>query len=170
VSLRRSIAQVGGKCWEKDTKTHQQRRVALDEETESILRTHRRRWQERTIALGVRLRPSAFVFSRSPDASTHLQPDSVTQRYGRMAAKLGIETTLHKLRHYSATELISAGVDVRTVAGRLGHGGGGATTLRVYTAWVSESDQRAAATLATRLPQSPWPGARDGERDRRPAP
>jgi hypothetical protein len=29
---------------------------------------------------------------------------------------------LKNLRHYIATELISAGVDVRTVAGRLGHG------------------------------------------------
>jgi hypothetical protein len=36
---------------------------------------------------------------------------------------------MHSLRHYSATELIAAGVDVRTVAGRLGHGSGGATTL-----------------------------------------
>ncbi|MGW0231504.1 hypothetical protein ACWDWO_24625 [Actinopolymorpha singaporensis] len=51
-----------------------------------------------------------------------------------MAASLGIRTTLHKLHHYSATELIAAGVDVRTIAGRLGHGGGGATTLRVYAA------------------------------------
>jgi integrase len=55
------------------------------------------------------------------------------------------------LRHYSATELISAGVDVRTVAGRLGHGGGGTTTLRVYAAWVPESDRRAADLLASRL-------------------
>src|SRR5690606_2574955 len=59
---------------------------------------------------------------------------------------------IHKLRHYSATELIAAGVDVRTVAGRLGHGGGGTTTLRVYTAWVSESDQRASTKLMARLP------------------
>jgi site-specific recombinase XerD len=42
---------------------------------------------------------------------------------------------LHQLRHYSATELIAAGVDVRTVADHLGHGGGGSTTLRTYTAW-----------------------------------
>ncbi|WP_218130031.1 tyrosine-type recombinase/integrase [Pseudonocardia oroxyli] len=33
-----------------------------------------------------------------------------------------MDTTYHKLRHYSATELIAAGVDPRTVAGRLGHG------------------------------------------------
>lgn len=67
-------------------------------------------------------------------------------------ARLSIDTTIHKLRHYSATELISAGVDARTVAGRLGHGGGGVTTLRYYTAWVSESDQRAASTLTARMP------------------
>jgi hypothetical protein len=43
---------------------------------------------------------------------------------------------LHSLRHYSATELIAAGVDIRTVAGRLGHGSGGAATLKIYAAWV----------------------------------
>ncbi|MEU2703110.1 winged helix-turn-helix domain-containing protein [Micromonospora aurantiaca (nom. illeg.)] len=62
---------------------------------------------------------------------------------------------MHALRHYSATELINAGVDVRTVAGRLGHGGGGTTTLRVYAAWLSESDQRAAGKLAARMPPRP---------------
>jgi site-specific recombinase XerD len=76
----------------------------------------------------------------------------VTQRYGRLVARLGIKSHLHALRHYSATELIAAGVDVRTVAGRLGHGGGGATTLRVYAAWLSEADQRAAGVLAGRMP------------------
>jgi site-specific recombinase XerD len=46
-----------------------------------------------------------------------------------MAARIGIDSTLHNLRHYSATELIAAGVDVRTVAGRLGHSGGGASRI-----------------------------------------
>lgn len=72
-----------------------------------------------------------------------------------MARRAGVRTTIHKLRHDSATELITAGVDVRTVAGRLGHGGGGTTTLRVYAAWVSEADQRAARSLAARLPGRP---------------
>jgi hypothetical protein len=49
--------------------------------------------------------------------------------------------------------LIAAGV--HTVAGRLGHGGGGATTLRVYSAWVSEADERAAGNLGARLPALP---------------
>jgi hypothetical protein len=43
-----------------------------------------------------------------------------------MTAALGINTHLHARHNYSATELIAANVDVRTVAGHLGHGGGGA--------------------------------------------
>jgi integrase len=73
-----------------------------------------------------------------------------------MCAALGIDSHLHALRHYSATELISAGVDVRTVAGRLGHGGGGVTTLRVYAAWVAESDKRAADILGSRMSRPDW--------------
>jgi integrase len=72
-----------------------------------------------------------------------------------MTADLGINTHLHALRHYSATELIAAGVDVRTVAGRLGHGGGGATTLRVYAAWLAATDKKAAGLLASRRPRPP---------------
>jgi integrase len=101
------------------------------------------------------LTDDAFVFSLAVDGSVHLKPDAVSQRYARLARRLGISTTIHKLRHYSATELISAGVDVRTVAGRLGHGGGGTTTLKVYAAWVSESDQRASTSLFARLPARP---------------
>jgi integrase len=153
--LERSIAQRSGVTWEKDTKSHQQRRIALDEETVGLVREHRARFEARAKAVGVELPDDAFVFSLAPDGSTHLLPDSVSQRYGKLARRLGIRTTIHKLRHYSATELITAGVDVRTVAGRLGHGGGGTTTLRVYTAWVSESDQRASARLFARMPVRP---------------
>ncbi len=140
---------------EKDTKTHQQRRVVLDPETAEVLREHRATAEARAAAVGSALRASSYVFSADPESLTPLNPDSVSQRYKRMADSLGIDTTLKSLRHYTATELISAGVDVRTVAGRLGHGGGGATTLRVYTAWTSEADQRAAQTVSGRMPARP---------------
>lgn len=96
--------------------------------------------------------PESFVFS--PDADSHRcwPPASLTRRYHRLVAQLGLRTTLHKLRHYSATELIAAGVDLRTVAGRLGHSEGG-TTLAFYAARVGEADQRASTILAKRLPQ-----------------
>lgn len=41
------------------------------------------------------------------------------------------------------------------MAGRLGHGGGGSTTLRVYSAWISEADQKAAGALNLRMPTPP---------------
>ena len=151
LTYRKGIAQDGTEVWEKDTKTHQKRRIALDPDTVEILRDHRTRWQNRLTKLDARPDPEAYVFSLTPDGSEPMKPSTVTQKYARMAAKLKIDTNLHALRHYSATELIAAGVDVRTVAGRLGHGGGGATTLRVYTAWLSESDQRAALALTKRL-------------------
>ncbi|MEU1248689.1 tyrosine-type recombinase/integrase [Micromonospora arida] len=66
---------------------------------------------------------------------------------------MGMDSHINALRHYWATELINAGVDVRTVAGRFGHGG--TTALRVYAAWLSGSDQRAAGTLAACMPPRP---------------
>ncbi|WP_025616843.1 tyrosine-type recombinase/integrase [Salinispora cortesiana] len=155
LTIRSSIAQSGAKTWEKDTKTHQQRRITLDDQTLALLRAYLRRYTERAATLGFTLPTDARVFSLSPDGSTWLKPDTVTQRYARMCARLGWDMNIHQLRHYSATELIAAGVDVRTVAGRLGHGGGGSTTLRVYSAWVSEADQRAAGTLTDRMPTLP---------------
>lgn len=164
LTIRTSIAQNGAKVWEKDTKTHQQRRIALDDQTMALLRAYLRRCTERAATLGLTLPSDARVFSPSPDGSTWLKPDTVTQRYARMCARLGWDMNIHQLRHYSATELIAAGVDVRTVAGRLGHGGGGSTTLRVYSAWVSEADQRAAGNLAGRMPALPASLESDGER------
>ena len=156
LTIRRTVF-IGddGQLQEKDTKTHQQRRVVLDPETAAILAEHHARVRERAAALGETLNSHTFVFSAAPDSQLPYNPDTATQRYRRMATRLGINTTLKNLRHYTATELISGGVDVRTVAGRLGHGGGGATTLRVYAAWTSEADQRAARTVSGRMPARP---------------
>jgi integrase len=153
--LRRSLYMDGGVLREKDTKTHQQRRVALDAETVDVFVRHREAREKQLQAIGIEWDLNAYVFTLEPDGSKPLHPDTGTQRFDRMATRLGIDSTLHSLRHYSATELIAAGVDVRTVAGRLGHSGDGATTLRVYAAWLSEADQRAAATLSARMPPRP---------------
>ena len=53
---------------------------------------------------------------------------------------------IHGLRHFVATELLTAGIDVRTVANRLGHART-STTLDIYWAWVPASDRDAAEHL-----------------------
>lgn len=66
--------------------------------------------------------------------------------------QVGLEPVQQAAPGAGPAQQLAAGVDPRTVGGRLGHAGGGTTTLRVYTAWVAESDQRAAATLSARMP------------------
>jgi integrase len=136
---------------EKDTKTHQIRRIALDATTAGFLVAQYSRYADRVIHLDLQPHEDAYIFSYAPDNSRPCSPDGLTHRYSRMTASLGLDTHIHELRHYSATELLAAGVDLRTVAGRLGHAGGGVTTLRVYAAWVRSADEQAAALLAERL-------------------
>ena len=157
IEIRRNYVLHKGIGVEKETKTHQMRRIALDSETVTVLREHRARVTARLAELGADLAPETFVFAggRSPDHSAPYSPHAVSSRYVDMAKRLGIVTHIHALRHYSATELLTAGVDLRTVAGRLGHGGGGSTTLRVYAAWVAASDRKAAELLRSRLPRRP---------------
>lgn len=150
--VQRANAQPKTGVKEKQTKTRQQRRVAIDPQTAALLLEHRQRWEHRCQLLGIAFRNDMFVFSPVPDASSPYGPRSLSHRYRRLAIKLGLRSSrLHALRHYSATELIAAGVDVRTVAGRLGHGSG-ATTLKVYAAWVDQADRKAAATMAGIMP------------------
>jgi integrase len=61
-----------------------------------------------------------------------------------------VDTHLHALRHFAATELIGAGHDVRTVAGRLGHRDA-SVTLKVYSHALPERDRDAATTLGKAL-------------------
>lgn len=161
VRIERSNAQPRAGLKEKETKTRQQRRVALDPQTVQMLKAHRERCEQRCAALGCDLALSAYVFSPAPDGSEPWPPRTLTQRYRYLARKLKLRSTrLHSLRHYSATELIAAGVDIRTVAGRLGHGSGGATTVKIYAAWVDEAGQRAAGTMASITPKLAEPAPR----------
>ena len=57
---------------------------------------------------------------------------------------------LYDLRHWSATQSIAAGQDVRTVAHRLGHADP-AMTLRVYAHAVERADEALAQILGSTL-------------------
>jgi integrase len=149
VVVRRSISQVGSEMREKDTKTHQSRRLALDVETVAVLRSLRLRARERALALGARLEDDTLLFS---DANGRpWRPDVCTNRFGRLRAGLGLERVrLHDLRHFVATVLGGGGVPIATISGRLGHRDN-ATTLNLYTHALPATDQAAADYLGTIL-------------------
>jgi integrase len=102
----------------KDTKSHQRRRIALDTATVSILRDHLALQDADAGRLGIAISRTAYLFSNDPDCARPRLPGSVSQRYDRLVERLGIRSSLHKLRHYNATELISAGVAGRSVLRR----------------------------------------------------
>lgn len=108
---------------------------------------------EGTVAMWGALRASyvdagEWVFGRFQPAN----PDRIGWWWGRARRLAGIDSTwrLHDLRHWSATEAIGSGHDIRTVAGRLGHANA-AMTLRVYAHVLERADQAVAATLASAL-------------------
>lgn len=91
-----------GKLQLKDTKTHQQRRTVLDQDTRLMLRSRHARKKDEAAALGIRLRTDAFIFSLDPDGMTPLKPDTATQKFARMAKRLGIDAQLKNWRAYKA--------------------------------------------------------------------
>ncbi len=73
--------------------------------------------------------------------------DNVTSFFIRVRDAVGApDVRLHDLRHFTATQLIGAGMDVRTVADFLGHSDP-SLTLRVYSHAIEERNRAAAAIM-----------------------
>lgn len=121
LDIVRAIVIVNGMPHEMPTKTRRGRHIALDRATVDELAAHQARAVRRAAEHGGPLAVNAFVFSHDPTGRKPFRPDVVTRSFRRLAQLAGLETVrLHDLRHYVATQLLTAGIDVRTVAGRLG--------------------------------------------------
>jgi len=151
LTIARSVYEIAGGGWaEKGTKTHQARRIRLDDFATAVLVRHRKQVDELAGQLGLEVPDDAFIFSRSPVGSEPYRPFLVSKFTTRIARKAGVDTHLHALRHFSASQMIGAGHDVRTVAGRLGHRDA-SVTLRVYSHMLPDRDLDAAETLGKAL-------------------
>jgi hypothetical protein len=78
------------------------------------------------------LAPDAYLFSNDPMHATPWNPDWASHKVSALAAAAGVKLNIKGLRHYTASQLLAARFDLRNTAARLGHSGGGATTLRHY--------------------------------------
>jgi integrase len=143
-----SYVVVGGRRVRKDTKTHQDRYLAIDPVTCAMIREHLDAIRAELAHVGFELPRDAYVFSNDPVHANPWNPDWATHKASHLAAAAGVKLNIKGLRHYTASQLLAARFDLRNTAARLGHGSGGATTLRHYADPVSEVDRRAAAYLA----------------------
>jgi integrase len=151
------------------TKSGRSRRITLDPGTVAALRVHRERAAEAARSCGV-AEFGPFVFSPSPDSSEPYRPHSVTRRFSRLCCRVGIDDlTFHQAtRHFAATHLIAGGVDIRTVAGRLGHSRA-SVTLDVYSHLLAERDEVAATLLGSLVHESDRGASRQSQAARRQA-
>jgi integrase len=117
MTIRRAIVAGPHGLVEKDTKTHSVRRVALDDGTTGRLRRYLEFVNERAALCGIALSPDCLVFAADVAMRTPCYPDSVSRRFCKARDRAGIDgVRLHDLRHYVATRLLSAGVDVCTAS------------------------------------------------------
>lgn len=78
---------------------------------------------------------------------TPIHPNTVEGRLARILDRAGLpKVSLHSLRHTNATLLITGGVDIRTVAARLGHTQA-STTLNIYAETIRSAEAAAAQVL-----------------------
>lgn len=131
----------------RQTKTGVIRRVSVPPGLCEALAAHRAT-QEAEGKGRWRLRPTSFVFS-DDGGVTPWRPGRVSLAWTRAAKAAGVKARLHDLRHAHATQLLAAGVDVRTVSGRLGHSNPN-VTLTTYAHWLTAKD-REAADIAGRV-------------------
>lgn len=148
VHVRRAIKHDDGPGWViGPPKTHQERTIALDSFTMAVLTEHRTRAETSAQETSTRLDSEGYVLTFDPSGNEPMKPDSLGQAFARLCVAENIkDVSLHTLRHFSASALIAAGRDVRTVAGRLGHADA-STTLRVYAHMVEGRDREAADFL-----------------------
>ena len=145
VLISRAVIDTDDGVKVKDTKTHAQRRIALDPDTVTALRRH----QARLIEEGGVADGTAYVFSPEPDGSRPWSPLHWTKAFATLRRRVGLTgVRLHDIRHTHATQLLAAGVPVRTVSGRLGHADA-AVTLNVYGHFLEASDQEAAEVIGS---------------------
>lgn len=135
----------------RQTKTGNSRTIALDSVTIKSLEAHRQTCDARAEKAGGTLAEDAYVISADLEGKKPRRPAAVTLAFARLKNDLGLQTvTIQGMRHTVATQLLAAGVPVRTVAGRLGHSQP-STTLDVYASWLPESDREAADALGKLL-------------------
>ncbi len=141
------------RSWKPYPKNRKGRRVRLDPLTLALLADEWERQHEHAAASGASLRPDGWVFAhpRSPDSAVAERPDAFSKRFTQLCDRLGVTVYrgLYGLRHFGATDLVRAGVDIRTVAGRLGNDP--TVALRRYVHFRNDADAAAVQGLADRL-------------------
>jgi integrase len=130
--------------WWGETKSGKPRGFTLPDAQAADLRRARRQQAEYLLALGIAQDNETPVVVNAFGAP--MVPKRLGEAFAAFCAEHGFDVTFHGLRHSAAILMLSAGVDVRTVAGRLGHSNA-SITLNTYAHYVRSADEAAAEKM-----------------------
>ena len=120
LSVSRGLVAVAYEVHESRGKTRNARRAIDLDPTTIDVPTAWQAWQQ-TEQEVVGIEPAGWVFTDA--AGNPMHPHSISQTFERISARAGVPPIrLHDLRHTHGTLLIKAGVPVKVVSERLGHG------------------------------------------------
>ena len=150
LTISKSVGYTSGSgVFVKSTKTHGVRRIGVDETIEGVIISQVEALQK-SVEAGFELVGDPYLFFGDPSGSVSLHPDTPSKFFRIICDSLDLPFHLHQLRHFTATQLIAAGVDVRTVSGRLGHADP-SITLMVYSHVLEAQDRAALEFLGSRV-------------------
>jgi len=140
------------KRWERvPLKNRKRRRIPLDDDYLSELRTHRIRQMEEKLRRGEEWHENGLVFPTS--VGTPFSPRNLIDDLERDANKAGIgKVTVHELRHTSGSLMLQAGKTMTTVSKILGHSSVGVTE-KIYAHAYDDDKRDAISAVSRRLRQ-----------------
>jgi integrase len=147
-----SILDLPGRRFEEiPTKNRRVRRIAVDEQTMTVLREQVDMMEARAGSVEWSLVPDAYLFSESIDGSVPWSPGTVTQYFGRLRARVGLPSTSTSTicGSFMETHGQSLGFSPVQVAIRAGHDP--SIAAKHYTGSVEETDRALAQALAALL-------------------
>jgi integrase len=104
----------GGQRVRKDTKTHQDRWLAIDQDTCELIATYLGEIRAELAAVGVGLPDDAFLFSNDPAYSHPWNPDWATHKVAETAVVAGVKLDIKGGRHYTASQLLAGALTCGT--------------------------------------------------------
>ncbi len=151
-----SIVNVPGQpLGEIPTKNRRVRVLAIDEMTAAILKTQIEQVESRAATGHVDLVDDPYVFTDAADGSQPWKPDAVSQYFGRMRKRAGLDKVqFHQLRKFMETYGQEMGYSVSQVAMRAGHDP--SIAAKHYSGRVNETDRALAEAAASLIaPRNP---------------
>ena len=144
IAIRRAAYKISGQpATTKAPKSGQTRSVHLTASTVLLLEQLRREQKKTALRSGAGWSNQYYIFG---DLGQMLHPTTPTKWWNGFLKRHNLpHRSLHSLRHTSATLLLSAGIDIKTVSARLGHSS--LEVTQIYLHLLSGADQKAAEVM-----------------------